>query len=773
MTHPFEICNEDGKINVNERLNYVLGQVLGVKEFKQEQAYFLNKHRLQNRVLHGYGTVWGLDVTTTVETDENDIEFCEVQVSRGLAIDPKGREVSITKEQCANLDSWLKEKISGDNTNNEDDNNTYEVHVVLCYHPCETEQQPILGNPCRSDADNVKPTRIRDDFQLKLFTELSDKGEATHIDQLGELLTKINVNPQPSEEVQDMDVTAQVEALKTAIDNPSQVSSLNLAPIPSSKFQDILDEILCYWITNTRPKLHNRPEVESAQHDGFLLAKLNCTLNSSHKVKLDEIDGKREPLVDINNHCRPYLLHTGFLQELLATNTQAIQVATARLEELEQKPQSGPLPQVVNTSWHHDQLMTKQELVDLLNDVGLVIQFSHPIRIDSLNNRNIFLWGHDTTTLPNGEISVYIPEIQPVEVTDVKAKSVWWYVGDSKLEDEFQLVSQFQQLDDQPFTQAVRLTIPHEQAPLNTSSINFSQITVVLHGDWIVSEKILFEIKLDFQEFINKSQIPTKSRKRLEKSLEDSRGLREAFLNERSLPITVRKELKKLFETKQDLQDSFDKRQVPETLRREFIENGIQLSKQVAIAPEVMGLKWRLIDRGNQTMYIIRNNEGKNLTVHQILALDGNNIWPGPPDRPSGNGTEGGDWLSIIHIVPTITRIDPAEGFQGEALPIQIYGDFPPGDISIRFRHKNQQPTDKKLWITVESIKPLEETAEYLDIEIEISHKAPLGEYSFQVDTSRGMIDSEKLKILFAVKPTEFSPSGGGIGIGTDNMEEA
>jgi hypothetical protein len=31
-------------------------------------------------------------------------------------------------------------------------------------------------------------------------------------------------------------------------------------------------------------------------------------------------------------------------------------------------------------------------------------------------------------------------------------------------------------------------------------------------------------------------------------------------------------------------------------------------------------------------------------------ALDGNHIWPGVPDRPSGNGTQGNDWLSIIHI---------------------------------------------------------------------------------------------------------------------------
>lgn len=31
------------------------------------------------------------------------------------------------------------------------------------------------------------------------------------------------------------------------------------------------------------------------------------------------------------------------------------------------------------------------------------------------------------------------------------------------------------------------------------------------------------------------------------------------------------------------------------------------------------------------------------------LAVDGNNLWPGVPERPSGNGAQGDDWVSIIH----------------------------------------------------------------------------------------------------------------------------
>jgi len=45
-----------------ERVKYFYGQLLGVREFQSEQAYFFEKHRLHNRYLHGYGVVCGLEV---------------------------------------------------------------------------------------------------------------------------------------------------------------------------------------------------------------------------------------------------------------------------------------------------------------------------------------------------------------------------------------------------------------------------------------------------------------------------------------------------------------------------------------------------------------------------------------------------------------------------------------------------------------------------------------------------------------------------------------
>ena len=75
----------------------------------------------------------------------------------------------------------------------------------------------------------------------------------------------------------------------------------------------------------------------------------------------------------------------------------------------------------------------------------------------------------------------------------------------------------------------------------------------------------------------------------------------------------------------------------------------------VQLTPEA-GAGW------NDFMQLVKGQEVRRLTITVVLkgdwivseddklALDGNNIWPGIPDRPSGNGTQGNDWISALHI---------------------------------------------------------------------------------------------------------------------------
>jgi hypothetical protein len=78
-----------------QRVRYFTGQVLGEDDFNTEQNYFIQKHRLHNRHLHGWGVVNGLEVSV----DKSNV----VHVSPGVAIDCAGNELLVcsTRELAA------------------------------------------------------------------------------------------------------------------------------------------------------------------------------------------------------------------------------------------------------------------------------------------------------------------------------------------------------------------------------------------------------------------------------------------------------------------------------------------------------------------------------------------------------------------------------------------------------------------------------------------------------------------------------------------------
>lgn len=260
MTQPFHLCPDLDELHVNERLNYVLGQVLGVKDFQQEQVYFLHKARLHNRSLHGYGTVWGLEVTTDGTGEE-----LEIQVACGLAIDPQGREVLVDALQCAPLNTWLAAATAPDSETANRDTLTpiageglpLAVYVTLCYRPCQTGAQPILGNPCRTDSGEegvIQYTRVKDDFELQLWAQPPRQHEEDQVRAIADLLAQIDITegtPPLSEE----DTATLVQTLRDGLDDPARIPSLGTLTLPGEQAQEVLRELFRYWVTNTRPSL--------------------------------------------------------------------------------------------------------------------------------------------------------------------------------------------------------------------------------------------------------------------------------------------------------------------------------------------------------------------------------------------------------------------------------------------------------------------------------------------------------------------------------------
>ncbi|MEH2002844.1 MAG: DUF6519 domain-containing protein [Nostoc sp.] len=273
---------------------------------------------------------------------------------------------------------------------------------------------------------------------------------------------------------------------------------------------------------------------------------------------------------------------------------------------------------IINASWHHDQVfeatlgkeeenssnipddqlfnLKSQPLKDLFTKLGLVIQFQKPVRIDSLHKSSVSVLAH-TDNVFRGEVFYILPmKVEAVQVKKSEPKSIRWAIGTDVLDSNVNLITEIEPLtnENNDYAEAVRLITPDdwsEKAVFNQS--NIYQFTVLLHGDWIMNEEPLF----DFENF--------------------------------------------------NLQGDLNKGSISDGLRQQFQSKGISLSPNISLLTEKENLKWRLVDGGK--VYILKTDSNK-LTVSNIQALDANNIWPGVPERFSGNGSEGGDWVSIIHV---------------------------------------------------------------------------------------------------------------------------
>ena len=81
----------------NKRVNYALGMVLGQDDFDQEQYYFLERDRLHNRLLHGWGVVCGACV-------RRGGGECDVIVEPGYLLGPYGDEIVTSKSNRSAAD---------------------------------------------------------------------------------------------------------------------------------------------------------------------------------------------------------------------------------------------------------------------------------------------------------------------------------------------------------------------------------------------------------------------------------------------------------------------------------------------------------------------------------------------------------------------------------------------------------------------------------------------------------------------------------------------
>jgi len=134
------------------RLTYFHGQMLAASDFRGEQAYFVEKLRLRNRCLHGYGVACGLRVSPARSDNDCDTGPDEhqprVTLHPGVALDCLGNEIVIRRDRPVELLPLL----SGQDRDTFHDGHS----VYLCVEYCERATRPTRGvyvDSCGGAAD--------------------------------------------------------------------------------------------------------------------------------------------------------------------------------------------------------------------------------------------------------------------------------------------------------------------------------------------------------------------------------------------------------------------------------------------------------------------------------------------------------------------------------------------------------------------------------------------------------------------------------------------
>jgi hypothetical protein len=157
-----------------ERIKYFYGQLLGVREFQSEQRYFVDKHRLHNRYLHGYGVVCGLEVAPVVVTPDPcapehvahaapGTPHAYVEIAPGLALDCLGNEIAVAWPTRVDLLAQL----------GRDDRAAFlegrPAYLSVCFveQPIELVR-PLAADSCGGLVPECVPSRLRDDFCVRV-----------------------------------------------------------------------------------------------------------------------------------------------------------------------------------------------------------------------------------------------------------------------------------------------------------------------------------------------------------------------------------------------------------------------------------------------------------------------------------------------------------------------------------------------------------------------------------------------------------------------------
>lgn len=156
------------QLHYPDRVNYANGVLLDENDFKAEQTYFRGRLSRTLAYLHGFGTVAGLEVSTT-EADAH-----KIQVKPGLAVDRLGRLIELPIPYCVRAEKWFEAQdengLQESYANSTDGNGPKAVvaDIFIKFNNCERGMTPCFGVGNVDATDAFTYERLRDSATLDL-----------------------------------------------------------------------------------------------------------------------------------------------------------------------------------------------------------------------------------------------------------------------------------------------------------------------------------------------------------------------------------------------------------------------------------------------------------------------------------------------------------------------------------------------------------------------------------------------------------------------------
>src|SRR5215510_10982405 len=147
------------------RNHYFTGKLLVERDFRDEQRFFIDKMRLHNARLHGWGTVCGLKVV------QHGTAACRKQyvcVEPGTAVDCCGHDIHLREFECIDLYAIPAIKALIDKN---DTAATHTLQVCIRYRECPTEDIPVLYDECGCDGVRCAPNRVLESYALDVMVD--------------------------------------------------------------------------------------------------------------------------------------------------------------------------------------------------------------------------------------------------------------------------------------------------------------------------------------------------------------------------------------------------------------------------------------------------------------------------------------------------------------------------------------------------------------------------------------------------------------------------